>query len=115
MKSLSILFFLLIFQVSNAQNIVVSEKERAEKQFEIDAKNNQLKIYVQGGIVPVIKKEDVDFAEKHGFYYHEFGCLAPANRDYYEHYNQCVFGYLTQKFGTEWKNKCSMSSIGFKV
>ncbi|NBL64542.1 hypothetical protein GV828_04925 [Flavobacterium sp. NST-5] len=115
MKSLSILFFLIFFQISNAQNIVVSEKERAEKQFEIDVKNNHLKIYVQGGIVSAIKKEDVDFAEKHGFYYHEFGCLAPANRDYYEHYNQLVFIHLTQKFGTEWKSQVSESSIGFKV
>lgn len=109
-----ILFFLFVFGVSNAQDTEIIEPNSAEKQFELDLKNNSLKIYVQGGIVSALKKEDVEFAKSYNISYYEFGCLAPANPQYYQEYNNLVFKQLDQRFGSEWQSKLNRSSIGIQ-
>lgn len=73
-----------------------------QEEFENDLKDNNIKIYVMGGIAAVITLEDRDIAKKYGFDFHDFGCLAP-DLNYYKAYNKCVVSYLNKKHGKGWQ------------
>jgi hypothetical protein len=89
-----------------------NEAISAKMNFENDLKTNKITIYLQGGIVSVIKKEDLDFQKKYGIYYKDFGCLAPINISYYEKYNYQVFNYLSTKFAGNWKEALNINAYG---
>jgi hypothetical protein len=86
----------------------------AKTNFENDVKNNTVTIYLQGGIVSVIKKEDLAFQEKYGIRYHDSGCVATKNLDYYKMYNYHAFAYLSGKFGEHWKRELNSNAFGIK-
>lgn len=86
----------------------------AKMNFEEDLKQNKITIYLQGGIVSVVKKNDLEFALNHGISYHDFGCMAPGNISYYEKYNQNVFNYLLRKFGKKWISEMNSNAFGFQ-
>ncbi len=102
--------------------VVVREKLSADadadqndpnKKFENDLRNESLHIYVQGGIVSVIRPEDKTFEKKHNITYHDFGCVIPPNLHVYIQYNKLVFKHLTAKFGADWQKEVNKSAIGF--
>lgn len=84
----------------------------AKMNFEEDLKNNKVTIYLRGGIVSVIKEEDLLFEEKYGIGYHDFGCLAMGDFEYYKMYNHQVFAYLSKKFGEDWKKEVNANAFG---
>lgn len=86
----------------------------AKTNFENDLKSNSITIYLQGGIVSVIKKEDLAFQEKYGIRYHDSGCVATRDFDYYKLYNHHVFAYLSGKFGEDWKKELNTSAFGIE-
>ena len=86
----------------------------AKINFEEDLKHHKTTIYLQGGIVSVVKKNDLEFASNHGISYHDFGCMTPANISYYEKYNQNVFNYLLGKFGKKWISEMNANAFGFQ-
>jgi hypothetical protein len=46
-------------------------------------------------------------------YNHLFGCLAPANLEYYEELNQKVFDLLNIQFGPKWQDEIKPTILGF--
>lgn len=82
-------------------------------QFRTDIENNTLKIYTVGGLKPYNYELTQAFQKKFSITYHDFGCLAPMNMDYYQKYNQLVFQYLKNKWGTEWEKDIKDNAIGF--
>lgn len=84
----------------------------AKRNFENDLKNNTIKLYLQGGIISVINKEDLLFQKDYSIQYKDFGCVAPANISFYEAYNYQVFHYLSEKFGNNWKEKLNINAFG---
>lgn len=86
----------------------------AKTNFENDLKNNTITLYLQGGIVSVIKKEDQVFQEKYGVRYYDSGCVATKDFEYYEMYNHHVFAYLSRKFGDDWKKELNASTFGIQ-
>ncbi len=83
-----------------------------EKQFRADLEKNTLKLYTLGGFIRHNNDKDTAFREKYNITYHDFGCLAPINMEYYNDYNQMVFLYLKEKHGTEWEKYVRTSAMG---
>lgn len=71
-------------------------------------------IYFIGGIASVITEEDLTFAKKHNIKYHDFGCLAPANREKYEKLNAQVFDQLNKEFGIHWQKEMRKGILGYE-
>lgn len=111
---LSILFSIATFgqqeqSESCTKNLVIS----AKMNFEEDLKNNSMVIYLKGGIVSVITKDDQKFEKLYSIKYHDFGCVMPENFTYYESYNHNVFNYLKEKHGNEWKKTVNKNAFGW--
>lgn len=119
MKNIKFLYLLILLissvSFSQTETILGCTKHvaiSAKMNFEEDLKNNSLTIYLQGGIVSVIKKEDLVFQEKYDIRYHDSGCVVVGDFEYYKMYNHHVFAYLSEKFGDGWKKELSISAFG---
>ena len=123
MKNIKFLYLLtlLISSVSFSQTETIPRCTKhlaisAKMNFEEDLKNNSITIYLQGGIVSVIKNEDLVFQDKYGINYHDSGCVVVGDFEYYKMYNHHVFAYLSEKFGEGWKKELNSSAFGcYKV
>ncbi|RBA28788.1 FEKKY domain-containing protein [Flavobacterium tibetense] len=71
-------------------------------------------IYLLGGIAASITKEDMEFAKKYGFIFHNFGCIAPVDFEKYETKNAQVFDWLNETYGTDWQKEMKSSAFGFE-
>ena len=71
-------------------------------------------IYLLGGIAASITKEDLEFANKYGFTFHDFGCIAPLDFEKYESKNAQVFDWLNETYGTDWQKEMKTSALGFE-
>lgn len=89
------------------------QQQTAEMQFEKDLKNGTLKIYTVGGLKPSNYKVDTAFQETYKLEYHDFGCIAPPNMDYYIAYNLQVFQHLRKKWGNSWEKDIKDNAMGF--
>jgi hypothetical protein len=113
---IAIIFTLLVTGVYAQEQPVCTKGKDAltpEKQFEADLKSNNLKIYTVGGLKPYDHEAVQVFENTHGIHYHDFGCLAPSNMDYYAAYNLLVFQYLKEKSGNEWEKEIKDNAMGF--
>lgn len=127
MKNIILILILLISANNFAQTTPVAttkdktndayilDLQRVEKAFKSDVKRGTLKLYVMGGIVSAIKDVDREFEQLYKIQYHDFGCLVPANLDYYERYNNLVFEYLDQNFGDDWMVTLNPSVLAAKI
>ena len=122
MKNIKLAFSLIIFisYISNAQEKTEIGCNKytamsARMNFENDLKNNSLVIYLQGGIVSVIKETDHDFEKLYKIQYYDFGCTIPSDMslELYKIYNQFVFEYLKEKFGNEWQKTLNPNAFGW--
>lgn len=112
-----ILLMILVSSVSFGQS---EEKTKCTKHlaisaktnFENDLKDNSITIYLRGGIVSVIKDEDLLFQKKYNINYHDSGCVAVGDFDYYKMYNHQVFAYLSKNFGEDWKRELNANAFG---
>lgn len=82
------------------------------KQFKQDLEKNTLKVYALGGLRRPDHDADTAFIKKYGIAYHDFGCLAPVNMEYFNAYNRLVFQYLKDKHGVEWEKDIRTSAMG---
>ena len=92
----------------------VAAENEATMAFRNDVKLKRVKIYLLGGIVSVIQKDDHAFEKQYGIQYHDFGCVVPANLDYYKRYNALAYNYLTEKSGAGWKAAINTNAVGWK-
>jgi len=112
----SAIILISLFSCGQAKETTVkstSSVASAKKNFKQDVEKDSINIYLQGGIVSVITKEDHLFEEKYGVKYHDLGCIVPENKEYYEFYNHQVFMYLSLKFGNSWKNEFNPNAFGW--
>ena len=71
-------------------------------------------IYLLGGIASSLTKEDLEFANKYGFIFHDFCCIAPVDFEKYESKNAQVFDWLNETYGTDWQKEMKASALGFE-
>ena len=71
-------------------------------------------IYLLGGIAASITKEDLEFANKYGFIFLDFGCIAPLDFEKYESNNTQVFDWLNETYGTDWQKEMKTTALGFE-
>ncbi|WP_296150110.1 hypothetical protein [uncultured Flavobacterium sp.] len=121
MKKIKLVYFMIILvssfsysqqkqQRGCTKHLVIS----AKMNFEEDLKNNSMVIYLKGGIVSVITKEDQKFEKLYSIRYHDFGCVMPEDPTYYESYNHFAFEYLKEKHGNDWKKIVNKNVFGWK-
>ena len=101
------MLFLIFSFTLNAQ-----QKKQTET-VTIEVNQNTKTIYILGGIASVITKEDLAFAKIYNLRFHDFGCLAPANFEFYESKNALVFEDLNQTFGKQWQKDMKPNVMGF--
>jgi hypothetical protein len=99
------LFFCLTIQ---------AQEKKQNETIKIEINSNTKTIYVLGGIVSAITKEDLAFAKKYNVYFHDFGCIAPTNFEVYEAKNKLVFEYLNKTYGNQWQKEIKPSVLGFE-
>lgn len=85
----------------------------AEEQLKYDIKNQQVKLYILGGIVAHTYPGDDAFEQKYNISYYDFGCLAPTNMDFYSDYNILVLKYLTTKYARDWEKDVRKDIMGW--
>ena len=90
----------------NQKTIVVNANCQINKQKAIlDRKENNLKLYIIGGIAPIANsKRDSRFEKKYNIQYIDLGCDAKITECILD-YNKYVFLYLRIKYGIKWRNK----------
>lgn len=106
-------FKLLIIVFFLSFSVLAQERKQTDTiTIEINSKTKT--IYVLGGIASVITKEDLAFAKKHNLSFHDFGCLAPVNFEFYEAKNNLVFEFLNENYGGIWQKDIKPNVMGFE-
>lgn len=98
-KTIAFLLILISFSINAQEN--TNETKKPIKT-----------IYVMGGIASTYTQKDIAFEKKYHIYYHDFGCLAPANFEEYETKNKTVFDELKKEFGLQWIKEIKFSAMG---
>ena len=93
--------------------LAAAAKESAQQKFEQDLTTKNIKIYLLGGIISVITKEDLEFERNYKLRYYDFGCTPPVNFETFEKYNQLVFDYLLKEYGKHWISSTNQNAFGF--
>ncbi|HVN47726.1 MAG TPA: hypothetical protein VMU30_02775 [Bacteroidota bacterium] len=70
---------------------------------EKDIKHQIPKLFLAGGIVPIVYSDDTLFENKFKIRYYDFGDTPPADA-IIRKYNRTIFNYLDYKYGTEWRS-----------
>lgn len=105
--------FKLIFLISVFSFSLNAQEKKQNEPVVIEVNQNTKTIYVLGGIASVITKEDLAFAKIYNLKFHDFGCLAPANFEFYESKNDLVFDYLNKTYGKQWQKEMKPNAMGF--
>ena len=109
MKIAQLIIATLLFSFS-----IQAQEKKQNDTIRIEINSNTKTIYVLGGIVSAITKEDLAFAKKYNIQFHDFGCIAPTNFEEYEEKNVLVFEYLNKAFGKQWQKEIKPSVLGFE-
>ena len=81
-----------------------TECEYSKEQAEKDWKNGNPKLLLVGSIAPLAKsRSDKRFERNFGVKYLDFGCTPPII-DCILIYNQRIFEFLDNKYGSSWRN-----------
>ena len=110
MRTFFIALLLTVFTTGLAQTAQQTPQEKLES----DIKNNTVTLYILGGFAARVYEGDAEFQEKYRVKYHDFGCLAPVNLNFYKDYNLLVYAYLNVTHGTEWQSRIRPNSIGWE-
>ena len=78
-----------------------------------DIRYDKPKLFISGGIAPVVYSGQEKFEEKHGITYHDYGCISPEYNCMLE-YNQTIFEYLDQAYGKSWRKEVRKDVVGMK-
>lgn len=105
--------FKLIILVSVFSFTINGQEKKQTETVTIEVNQNTKTIYVLGGIMSVITKEDLAFAKIYNLRFHDFGCLPPADFEFYESKNALVFDYLNKTYGKLWQKKMKPNAMGF--
>lgn len=116
MKNICLIVIALLSLNISAQEMCSegSRLQTPQKRFKADVENGNVKLYILGGFVPAITKEDRKFEEKYKVHFHDFGCTPPPLEDYKE-YNLLAFGFLKEKYGDAWEKEIRQNILGWDV
>lgn len=78
-----------------------------------DKNNHIIRLFLQGGIAPVVYTNDKEFEKKYDVFFYDFGCVAPYDNCVIR-YNRNAFDYLTRTYGKKWMKEMRKDVIGFK-
>ena len=115
MKTIISLLIISLFTTGAYAQVPCSKGEHVPSyalQFSIDLQNNTLKIYTLGGLKPSDRKADAAFEKEYKVTYHDFGCLAPGNMEFFNAYNRLVFQYLSEEHENEWRKTIKDNAMG---
>lgn len=78
-----------------------------------DLRKNKPKLLLFGSIAPVVYPNDKEFEDKYGIRFYDYGCTPPAI-ECMASYNQVIFDYLDDKYGSKWRKEIRNDVIGLK-
>lgn len=111
MKTIVTFLFVLTLSIGS---YVQQKNTTPQQKLQTDIKKGTVTLYILGGIVSKATPADKGFQETYKVKYHDFGCVAPENLDYYRDYNLLVLQHLKKKFGTKWEKDLRKDIIGWK-
>ena len=106
--------FKLILLISVFSFSLNAQEKKQNEPVVIEVNQNTKVLYVLGGIASVTTKGDLAFAKKYNLRFHDFGCLAPVDFEFYESKNDLVFDYLNKTYGKQWQQEMKPTSMGFE-
>lgn len=92
-----------VLMESNCENVKTFANE--------DIKNENVFLFLQGGISPIIYSTDKNFEKKYSLHFYDQGCMGSQC---VENYNYKVFESLYKTFGKNWIKTIRKDVIGFK-
>lgn len=107
-------FIVVLFTLTGATAQIKVKQQTPLNKLKQDIKNNKITLYILGGIAARVYEGDADFKKKFSIDFHDFGCLAPPNLDFYTAYNQLVFNYLNKQYGTDWQKEIRSDILGWE-
>ena len=97
---------------SGASKTIITDNCSEVKNYaEADIENNNIFIFIQGGIAPVIYSTDKDFENKYKIHFNDLGCIGSKCAETYNHF---IFDHLYKTFGKKWMKTIRKDTIGFK-
>ena len=112
MRTLILTLVIALFSITNS--FAQLPNETPQSKLENDIKNNKVTLFILGGIAARVYEGDAKFREKYKIAFHDFGCLAPLNLDFYTAYNQLVFDYFNKQYGTGWQAEIRPDIMGWE-
>lgn len=109
-----ITLIVVLFSITGSMAQTPIKQQTPQEMLKQDIKSNKVTLYILGGIAARVYKEDGAFCRKFKIGFHDFGCLAPLNLDFYSEYNQLVFDYLNEQYGTDWQKEIRKDILGWE-
>jgi hypothetical protein len=78
-----------------------------------DIQERKAKLYIVGGVAPMIYDDQAQFEERFGIKYFDTGCDATFE-ECMAQYNLTIFAELDRKFGKSWRKEVRKDVLGFK-
>lgn len=70
------------------------------------------RLLLQGGIAPVLYRNQPIFEQKYNVGYYDFGCIRSDAEDCIISYNKVIFSYLDSTYGKKWRKEVRKDVIG---
>ena len=93
------------------EHLSFGDNIEAETSAKDDIKNNNIFIYLNGGLTPIFYPNDKSFEERYSIKFYEEGCIGSEFSIYY---NFIIYEYLSKTFGNKWITEIRNDAIGFK-
>lgn len=99
---------------SGAQRVRFADSLSQVREFaKSDIANQKMFLLLSSGISPIVYSTDLRFENDFKIKYLESGCTGPKEEFAIE-YNNTIFNYLTDKYGTKWKKDVRKDVSGLK-
>lgn len=100
------------YEGSGAEKVQFAKSQlEAEYLAKEDINNQNIYIFLQGGITPIVYPTDKYFEKSYKIIFNEEGC---TGSEYSKYYNCIIFNYLTKTFGNKWTKEIRKDANGFK-
>lgn len=93
------------------EHLSFGNKIEAETSAKEDINNNNIFIYLNGGLTPIFYPTDKIFEKKYSIKFNEQGC---TGSEFSIYYNYIIYNHLSKTFGKKWIKEIRKDAIGFK-
>ena len=99
---------------SGAQNVRFADSlSQVRELAKSDIANQKMFLLLSSGISPIVYSTDLRFENDFKIKYLESGCTGPKEEFAIE-YNNTIFNYLSDKYGTKWKKDVRKDVAGLR-